>query len=375
MKITNVTLTPIHSRRETGLISPHVIVELETDEGLVGLGEMSDFGHQPPYLAPHLDGLCAALKELLFGRDPFDFARIIGALAQRHSGVVGSLIVCGIDLALHDLQGKALGRPVSDLLGGQVRDRLRVCYPIFPMRQPEDVEQNLKRVADRLAEGQDVFRLYIGVDLDLDEAFLDGFRQRFGKQVVLKSIDASGRFRDWRIAVQAIRRLRQYDFMLVESPCWRGDLAGMAEVRRQVDIPISEHVGSLTDALQLAQARAVDIFNISLCSLGGIYQARKVYALAEATGLACLIGTTQELSIGTAGQAHLGAAMPNLHFPADPTGPLLFLDDVVRSRVRYEHGYLIVPGGPGLGMELDHEKLREFRHELHTAPLRADWRA
>ncbi len=372
MKIIDVTLTPVHSRRETGLITPHVIVELETDEGLVGVGEMSDFGHQPPYFAPHLEGLCAALKEFLVGRDPFDLARIIGALSQRHSGGFSSLIICGVDLALHDLQGKALGRPVYDLLGGQVRDRLRVCYPIFPMRQPEDVEQNLKRVANRLAEGQDMFRLYFGVDLDLDEAFLDGFRQRFGKRVVLKSIDASGRFRDSRTAVQAIRRLRQYDFMLVESPCWRGNLAGMAEVRRQVDVPISEHVGSLADALQLAQAGAVDIFNVALCALGGIYQARKVYALAEATGLACLIGTTQELSIGTAGQAHLGAAMPNLHFPADPTGPLLYLDDVVRNRVRYEQGYLIVPSGSGLGMELDHDQLGEFRHELHSAPLRVD---
>ncbi len=371
MKITDVTLTPVHSRRETGLISPHVIVELETDEGLVGLGEMSDFGHQPPYLAPHLDGLRAALKDLLIGRDPFDLARIIGALSQRHSGGVGSLISCGIDLALHDLQGKALERPVYDLLGGQVRDRLRVCYPIFAMRQPEDVELNLKRVADRLAEGHDMIRLYFGVNLELDEAFLDSVRQRFGRRVIIKSLDASGRF-DWKTAIQAIRRFQHYGFMLVESPCSHDDLEGMAEVRRRVDVPISEHVGSLADAMRLAQARAVDIFNISLSSLGGIYQARKVVGIAEAAGVACLIGTTQELSIGTAGQAHLGAAMLNLHYPCDPTGPLLYRDDVVRERVHYEQGHLIVPGGPGLGMTLDHGLLRELRRDLHHMAERRD---
>jgi len=70
-----------------------------------------------------------------------------------------------------------------------------------------------------------------------------------------------------------------------------------------------------------------------------------------------LIGTTQELSLGTAAQLHLGAAMPNLDFPGDPTGPLLYQEDVVRRRVQYEGGHALVPGGPGLGLELDEEAL------------------
>jgi muconate cycloisomerase len=83
------------------------------------------------------------------------------------------------------------------------------------------------------------------------------------------------------------------------------------------------------------------------------------HALAEALGIKMLIGTTQELSIGTVAQAHLGAAVPNLEFPSDPAGGRLYLKDVVKDRVEYEEGYLIVPEGPGLGMEIDEEKLSE----------------
>src|SRR5262249_9351209 len=151
-------------------------------------------------------------------------------------------------------------------------------------------------------------------------------------------------------AIPAIRRLERYEPMLVESPC--ADAEGKAEVRRQVGVPISEHVGSAETALRFARAGAVDIFNIATSS-GGLNHARRLLALAEALETQTLIGTTQELSIGTAAQAHLGAAMPNLHWPCDPTGPHLYQEDVVRRRVQYEAGFLVVPTGPGLGVEID----------------------
>ncbi len=89
----------------------------------------------------------------------------------------------------------------------------------------------------------------------------------------------------------------------------------------------------------------------------GIRRARDLFAAAEALGLRTLIGTTQELSIGTSAQAHLGASVANLDFPGDAAGAQLYIDDVVVTRVKYEQGYLVVPDGPGLGMELDEAKL------------------
>ncbi len=96
---------------------------------------------------------------------------------------------------------------------------------------------------------------------------------------------------------------------------------------------------------------------MALVAVGGLTAARKIYGIAEAAGLACLVGTTQELSIGTAAQLHLACAMPNRSYPGDCTGPVLYHDDVVTARVRYEHSQAILPTGPGWGLELDESKL------------------
>jgi muconate cycloisomerase len=366
MKINRVELIPVHTPRETGLVTQHVIVRLYTDTDIVGLGEMSDLNHAPHYM-PRLDDLKDTLERILVGRDPRQLVNLQEALMRAYpQGGKASLVRCAVDIALHDLLGKAWGVPVYDLLGGKVRDRLRVCYPIFRHRSKAEVAENIRRVGDRLAQGHDMIRLYVGGDLDADELFLRTLREKHGDQVVLKSIDMSRLLRP-KTAIQAIERLKPYGYILAESPC--PTLGGLAEVRARVDVPISEHVRSLEWAFQAAKARAVDIFNVSLSSMGGIYQASKVFAVAEAAGIGCLIGTTQELSIGTAAQAHLGAAMANLTHPCDPTGPLLYQQDVVRERVRYEGGHLVVPDGVGLGVEVDEEVLAELRHELSASSL------
>jgi muconate cycloisomerase len=145
----------------------------------------------------------------------------------------------------------------------------------------------------------------------------------------------------------------------------------MAEIRRRVRVPISEHVFGLKDAYRLAEARAVDVFNISLQACGGIDESRQVYALAAAAGIGTLVGTTQELSIGTAAQLHLAAAMANLTHPGDCTGPVLYRDDVAADRVRYEGSHAVIPDGVGWGLALDEAMLDTLREPLSMADPRA----
>lgn len=364
MKISAVELIPIHTRRETGLVSQHLIVRLSADHDLVGIGEISDLTHFPLYM-PNVKDLQDTLTGMLVGQDPFQLARLEELLLRVYPhGGKANIIHCGIDIALHDLLAKALNVPVYDLLGGCYRDRIRICYPIFRHQRKEDVPKNIQRVRERLAQGHDMIRLYIGVNLEADELFLQTLRQEFGDKVIVKSLDMS-KLLEPKTAIQVIHRFQPYKFLLVESPC--ASIEGLAEVRAKVDVPISEHVENLEWAYRAMQIKAVDIFNISLVSLGGIYQARKAFALAEAAGIGCLIGTTQELSIGTAAQAHLSAAMPNLTHPCDPTGPLLYVEDVVQEPVRYEQGHLLVPQGIGLGIAIDEKKLTELRRELKAS--------
>jgi L-alanine-DL-glutamate epimerase-like enolase superfamily enzyme len=367
MRITRVTLHPVSTSRETGSLNQHVIVRLETDSDVVGVGEMSDMSH-PPYIQPDVGDLEKVANQLLVGREPIALTENVARLstALPSEGKVG-VIRCGLDLALWDAVAKQLGQPVYNLLGGKVRDRVRVCYPIFRMGSIQEVDANIARVERRYGEGFDLFRLYCGGNVAADELFLRRLRDRWGDTIEIKSLDLSG-LTDWKTGLNVLERLIPLaDPILVESVCPRDDLEGMAEVRRRLSKPVSEHVFGLTDTLRYVRARAVDIFNVSLVACGGISEARKVYAVAEAAGLGTLIGTTQELSIGTAAQLHLACAMTNYTHPGDCTGPVLYRDDVALDRVRYERSHAVVPDGVGWGVALDDARLEELKAPLTMA--------
>src|SRR5262249_59162188 len=168
-------------------------------------------------------------------------------------------------------------------------------------------EPNVAVVGERLAEGFDMIRLYAGQDPAADELFLRSIREKYGAKVKVKSLDFSNLV-SWRVAVETTRRLAPYEIELIESPTPHNDFDGMLEVRRRIDLPVSEHCNSFFQARLLLERGCIDIFNICTVFIGGIGPAKKLFTLAETFGVHCLIGTTQELSIGTAAQAHLGAS-------------------------------------------------------------------
>ena len=349
MKITKTELFPVQTPRETGTITPHIIVKMHTDEGITGIGEMSDLGHLSKM--PDVEAMSQSLNADLGGVDVYDMPTI-----DKQVRKLGGILGAGIDMAVLDIKGKALDVPVYKLLGGPYRERFEVCYPIFGCPDQEAAEENVERVGRIMKlHGFDLFRFYPGRHVEGAEMFLKGVRDTYGDRVRFKSLDMSGAYEPDE-AIEVINRFEQYGFMLVESPC--RDIEGKARVRAAVNPPISEHTGGFSHALELAQKGAVDIFNVAVVS-AGIRHAHKVFALAEALGIKMLIGTTQELSIGTAAQAHLGASVPNLDLPSDAAGGRLYTKDVVKERIQYEDGCLIVPEGPGLGMEIDEEKLAE----------------
>ncbi|GAA4980964.1 hypothetical protein GCM10025734_01070 [Kitasatospora paranensis] len=259
-----------------------------------------------------------------------------------------------VDIAFWDLAAKQLGVRVCDLLGGAVRESVPIAYPIFRQQSEEDVERNLAMVERRLGEGFEFFRVYVGRRLDLDERFLRTARERFGDRIRIKSLDFSNLL-DAKSACNFAERVADVGFDLVEAPAPNHDVRGLVYARGRLPVPISEHVYGFRWALDLVAADAVDVFNVSVIAIGGITPARRIFAIAEAAGKSCLVGTTQELSIGTAAAAHVAMAMVPVTEPSDPVGPLLYTRDVVTDPVRYIGGRLHVPSGPGLGMTLDPE--------------------
>jgi muconate cycloisomerase len=361
MQIQHVRLYPIATARTTGVTNQHVIVRINAGDSHVGWGEMSDLSHVPMYQFDIAE-LERTLNELLRGKDARNIAQIEDDLIrfypdEGHMYSRSGLVRQGIDLALHDLLGRADGVPVWKILGGKLRDKLKVCYPIFRMRSLDEVGPNLERVQTAFEAGFDLIRVYVGAHAQADEAFLEQFAERFAGRVAIKSLDFSNLL-DWRRAWQATEHMAALvNIMLVESPAPRNDFEGLAEFRRRSRWPTSEHVQHLHHGWQLLRNGSVDILNLSPYVLGGLRASLRLVALAEASRTSVLIGTTQELSLGTAAVAQLGAAARVLDYPCDNTGPRLYVDDVVVTPVRYEAGYLHVPEGPGLGVEVDEQRL------------------
>ncbi|MET7442659.1 mandelate racemase/muconate lactonizing enzyme family protein [Streptomyces sp. NPDC005496] len=361
-QITRVRLTSINTPRHNSITCGHILVEIFTsDDSLVGLGEMSDLQHLPRF---HFDvpELESTLNELLVGLDPLRLTEIERRLEANfpQAGYIydkSRAIKCGVDIAIWDLSAKILGLRVCDLLGGAVRNSVPIAYPIFRQQQEEDVERNLAMVERRLSEGFEYFRVYVGRDLRLDELFLRTARERFGDRITIKSLDFSNLL-DSKAACNFVDRVHDVGFDLVEAPAPNHDVRGLVYARGRLPVPISEHVYSYRWALDLVGADAVDVFNVSVIAIGGITPARRIFAIADAAGKSCLIGTTQELSIGTAAAAHVAMAMPAVTVPSDPVGPLLYTRDVVEQPVSYAGGHLHVPDGPGLGMRLDPDLVR-----------------
>lgn len=359
MKIDRVQLFPIITPRDTGVTNQHILVRLDTADGHTGWGEMSDLSHLPMHQIdwPELE---RQLGALLVGQDATNLLRLEDQMLRAfpeesykysRSGSVRQ----GVDLALLDLVARAQGVPAHQLLGGQLRDKIKVCYPFFALRSVEQAKQNLIRLAAKRAEGFDLIRVYVGANPEADEVFLRGVAEQFAGQVAIKSLDFSNAL-DWRRAWTLTERFADIvDFMLVESVAPAHDLDGLAEYRRRSRWPVSEHVYHLFHGWQLLSRGCVDILNISPYLLGGLRACLRLVTLAEAARASVLIGTTQELSLGTAAIAHLGAAARVLDYPSDCTGPRLYTADVTRNPVTYANGYLQVPTGPGLGIEVDEE--------------------
>jgi muconate cycloisomerase len=359
LTIERVALHLVQVRRNTGFPTQHVLVELVTANG-VGWGEMSDLGHLPSYQFD-LALLERTLGDLLRGLDARERHAIEARLARAfpdegHMYSRSGLVRQGVDLAVIDIIGRDLGLPATAVLGGAIRDRAAVCYPLFRVGPGEPIDPYLATVADKVAEGFRLFRLYTGGDLAAERALLEGFRARF-PDCRIKSFDFSNRL-DWRVSLRWTEALAEVaEPELVESATRRDDLDGMRAFARGSRWPHSEHVVSTSHAWRLVRHGSVDILNISPYVLGGITPALRVADFAAIAGIGVLIGTTQELGVGTAAAAVLAGVVPRLDHPCDNVGPRLYLDDVVVDDRRYEEGHLLVPTSPGLGVEVDRERV------------------
>jgi L-alanine-DL-glutamate epimerase-like enolase superfamily enzyme len=366
MQITDVELIPVFATREMGRsgpadpeksISHHVIVQFHTDSAHIGLGEMSDV----PWEISR-DGLAQLRQRILQslkGRDLLNLGPLVTDLEKedwQHQ------VLCGIEIALHDLAGKNFGVPVSHILGGRFRDHIPFAYPLAPCCNAADQEANLGRIERLLDQGHNTIRYYFGADLDVDESFLTELRRRWDDQVQINALDASGRF-SVEQAIEVMRRFAPFAPNFVESPIkgrHHAPIADFLTVKRETSTPISEHIADDETGVNLAASAAIDIFNTGL-GYSGFHQCRRMFTLARLFNIKALMGSTVEMSIGTAARAHMAASVPYLDYPCYMAGPLVYQEQIVKERIIYKEGHIAIPNGPGLGVELDDQHLTNQR--------------
>jgi L-alanine-DL-glutamate epimerase-like enolase superfamily enzyme len=344
-------------RGTTPSVSPFTVVRVRTSDGVVGYGEGVTTTRGLHHMASD------HLVDLLIGEDPFNVTGIhrkMDAVEMMKTERLShwNPVRAAIDIALYDLQGRTLGVPVYDLLGGKQRGCFEVCKNIG-VGSPQSTAEEARRLVDA---GYGTLKLRVGTDVDLDVARVGAVRQAVGVGPKIR-LDANQAW-DPTTAVAAIRRLTPFGLESVEQPCKYWDLRGAAEVVSRVDVPIISDEGfwTLDDAQRVLSARSADVLHLYLGKCGGIQPSMKILAVVEGFGAAATFGERIPLGIAQAAHCHVVAAMAESRFP-HALAYDLNEHDLLTSPLTVTRGTLRVPDGPGLGVEVDEEKLTFYaRH-------------
>jgi glucarate dehydratase len=338
------------------------IVEVETDNGIVGLGEMGGGGESA-------EAVFRAMKSYLIGHDPARLEQMRFLIANPTASLYNNRtqVLAALEFACLDILGQAWGVPVCDILGGQLRDRIPFatysffCYPnpqtgFGEVRTIDQVIHNIRTLKQRF--GFTTHKLKAGIfhpdyELEIYRAACAAFPEdsfRFDPNAVW-STEQAIRFG------QGIERLRN-DYL--EDPVY--GLNGMRRVRQMVRVPLATNT-VVVNFEQLSAnilATAVDVILLDTTFWGGIRACIKAAAVCETFQIGVAVHSSGELGIQLATMLHLGAVIPNLSFAADAHYHHLVDDIIVGGLMPYEDGAVRVPSAPGLGVKLDRDKLKEY---------------
>jgi L-Ala-D/L-Glu epimerase len=342
-----------------------LIVEVHTDEGVVGVGEAP--GPTVPTIQTIIE---RELAQFLVGQDPLRTAWLLHRLDEysRNWADTAAYAIAGLEIALLDLKGKAFGVPVAELLGGFARESVPVVGYLFI----DDPEANAQKAADFVAAGHTELKLKVGRDFGQDFDTIAAIRDRVGGDVKLR-IDAN---MSWSVpaAIKWIRALERFDLQYVEQPVPDFDVRGLAQVRRAVQTPVAadEACTTVRSALELIKADACDVFVVYPSEAGGLTRALQIAALAAAAGKWCAVGSWAELGVATMANAHLTAASTAFPFANDSHYPLQ-LHDVLIDPVEIGGGHIDIAYEPGLGVALDAASMATLSAlELRESPFYDD---
>ncbi|MGQ0675155.1 MAG: mandelate racemase/muconate lactonizing enzyme family protein [Rhodospirillales bacterium] len=337
-----------------------VLLRLKTDrDGLEGNAEIVSappgkpeeiveeiLGAVAGYVAPALVGLSVHDRRL--------------AMARVNQALKGRIWTkAGVNNALYDLGAKALGRPVAALLGGRVTDRIPVIGPVIGVMSPEAMA---REAAEQARAGVNAVKIKIGETPEADIARVKEVRGAIPVAMRLR-VDANDHYRP-ADAIRLIRAIERYDIEHVEQPLPRGDLLGMAEVRRAVGVALmtDDAVASPEDAIAVIRLGAADRVKVKV-SKHGLDGAQTIISMLEAAGIACVLGHVFQMGLARLAEAQLAACVRNVVLPHEMGSmrPMGVTQDIIADELEPTPGMLRLPEGPGLGAKIDWATVEKLR--------------
>lgn len=368
MKITDLKVTPVNIPLEAPIRWPwgvraettRMIVEVFTDEGLVGLGETLGGNYMPVILN--------GMKGKLRGENPFDIERILSKfqMTPYFTGYAGRGAIGAVEMACWDIMGKAVNKPLHQLIGGKYRDRVEFAAYIFARYEhegkggentPEALTEYCRQVQN--SYGFSVFKYKGGVhppSFDIETIRL--LREAFGPETRLR-IDPNALW-TFETALQTCKRLEPYELEFIEDPVW--GINAMSRLRKDINTPLSTNmcVVSFDDLPLGIQTHAVDVILADPHKWGGVLATKKLAAVCETFSIGMSMHSGAELGISTTVNVQLAASTPQIYFAID-THYDQTADDILKGgKLQIQDGCILVPDAPGIGVELDRDRLARY---------------
>jgi glucarate dehydratase len=392
MKITDIRATPV----TVPLIAPlrhangchwgrfvRTIVEVETDEGLTGLGEMGGGGESAT-------AAFAGLKKYLVGRDPAKLEEMRYLIANPTASLYNNRtqILAALEFACLDILGQKWNVPVSEILGGRLRDRVRFASYLFFRYANEESGKGEVRTIDQLVNEAKQLKAKYGFTSHKLKGgvFHPGYELEAYRAVAESLPGDSFRYDPNGVLTteQAIwfgQQIEDLNNDYLEDPVF--GLNGMRRVREKVRMPLATNtvvVGFEQLSANILNT-AVDVILLDTTFWGGIRPCVKAAQICDTFQLGVAVHSSGELGIQLASMLHMGAVVPNLIFAGDAHYHQLADDVIVGGKMEYKDGSIAVPTGPGLGVKLDPDKVGEYNEDFRRLggypydqdPLRPGW--
>jgi len=333
----------------------NAIVEVHTDAGITGIGEVPG----SPLIGMVRDAL-EATSAWIIGEDPMKVRQFLRRASERgwhHYPYIGNAAAAGIEMALWDICGKALGCPVHQFFGGLDTENVPFYWYIWVTdRQPDTARQ---QAAEGVARGFKTMYIKIGFDLKNDLALARAIREEVGDDIALR-VDANEAWTAFE-AIDAVQRFEDVGLEFLEQPIDMHDIAGMVDLRTKsrTRIGANQSVWQPWQVPEVLARRAGDVIVTDQHQLGGLVPFRDAAAMCEVANVPIIKHAFGDLAITTIAATHvLGTlASPQLGHQQYLT---ILEHDLLATPVEFVDGGIPVPTGPGLGIELDQEAVRFY---------------